>query len=54
MEGDSKKGRALGALDRLQTSLRERKVDFRRWERDLKAERRAAAQAALIEARRDK
>ena len=44
MEGNSKKGRALGALDRLQTSLRERKVDFRRWERDLKAERRAAAQ----------
>lgn len=33
----------LGALDRLQRSLRERKVDVAQWERDLKAERRAAA-----------
>ena len=31
----------LGALDRLQRSLRERKVDGAQWERDLKAERRA-------------
>ena len=43
MEGNSGNREALGALDRLQTSLRERKVDVRRWERDLKAERRAAA-----------
>ncbi len=34
---------ALGALDRLQASLRERGVDLARWERDLKVERRAAA-----------
>ena len=34
---------ALDALDRLQSSLRERKVDTAQWARDLKAERRAAA-----------
>lgn len=34
---------ALDALDRLQSSLRERKVDTTQWARDLKAERRAAA-----------
>ena len=33
----------LGALDRLQRSLRERKVDVAQWGRALKAERRAAA-----------
>ena len=43
MEGDPGNGAALGALDRLQTSLRERKVDLKQWARDLKAERRAAA-----------
>lgn len=36
-------GASLGALDRLQTSLRERRVDVKRWARDSKAERRAAA-----------
>ncbi len=34
---------ALDTLDRLQTSLRERKVDTAQWARDLKAERCAAA-----------
>ncbi len=43
MEGGSENGAALGALDRLQTSLRERKVDVTEWARDLKTERRAAA-----------
>ena len=43
MEGDPGNGAALGALDRLQTSLRERKVDLKQWARDLKAERRADA-----------
>ena len=35
---------ALGALDRLQASVRSRNIDVGRWARDLKAERRAAAQ----------
>ncbi len=43
MEEDRGNGAALGALDRLQTFLRERKVDVARWARDLKAERRSAA-----------
>ena len=43
MEGGSESGAALGALDRLQTSLRERKVDVTEWARDLKTERRASA-----------
>ena len=43
MEGGPDNGAALGALDRLQTSLRERKVDVTEWARDLKTERRAAA-----------
>ncbi len=43
MEEGSENGAALGALDRLQTSLRERKVDVTRWARDLKTERRASA-----------
>lgn len=34
---------ALDALDRLQSSLRERKVDTAQWAKDVKAERRAAA-----------
>ena len=34
---------ARGALDRLQGSLRSRKVNLARWERDVKAERRATA-----------
>ena len=37
------KGTALSALDRLQASLRERKVDLTRWAQELKDERRAAA-----------
>ena len=36
-------GAARGALDRLQGSLRSRKVDLAQWERDVKAERRATA-----------
>ena len=44
MEGGPGNGSALSALDRLQTSLRERKIDVKQWARDLKAERRAAAQ----------
>ena len=43
MEGDPGNCAILDALDRLQTSLRERKVDFTQWARDLKAERRTAA-----------
>ena len=35
---------ALSALDQLQASLRLRKVNFARWERDLKVERRATSQ----------
>ena len=42
-EGEPDNGPPLGALDRLQRSLRERKVDVTQWTRDLKAERRAAA-----------
>lgn len=42
-EGEPGNATTLGALDRLQRSLRERKVDVAQWERDLKAERRAAA-----------
>lgn len=42
-EGNSGNNTALGALDQLQNSVRERNVDVSRWERDLKAERRAAA-----------
>ena len=32
---------ALDALDRLQGSVRARKIDLRRWERDVEAERRS-------------
>ncbi|MCY4584819.1 MAG: ribbon-helix-helix protein, CopG family [Bryobacterales bacterium] len=42
-EGGPGKGAVLGALDRLQASLRDRKVDVTRWSRDLKNERRAAS-----------
>lgn len=42
-EGEAGNATTLGALDRLQRALRERKVDVARWTRDLKAERRAAA-----------
>ena len=35
---------ALGALDRLQTSVGKRKVDLTRWAVDVRAERRAAAE----------
>ena len=33
---------ALDALDRLQASVRARRIDLRRWERDVQAERLAA------------
>lgn len=43
--GDAKgNDSALDALDRLQISLRERKVDLQRWARDLQDERRAVAE----------
>lgn len=42
-EGGPGEGAALGALDRLQASLRDRKIDVTRWSRDLKNERRAAS-----------
>ncbi len=51
MERESGKDATLGALDRLQTSLRERKVDVTRWALDLKAERRAAARRLDSKAR---
>ena len=41
--GEPGEGASLGTLDRLQASLRERKVDILQWARDQKAERRAAA-----------
>ena len=41
-EGEPGSATTLGALDRLQRSLRERQVDVARWARDLEAERRAA------------
>ena len=41
--GDRDNGAALSALDRLQASLRGRRVDLAQWERDSKAERRASA-----------
>ena len=50
-EGGPGKGAALGALDRLQASLCERKVDVTRWARDLKAERRAAARRLPLKPR---
>ena len=43
IDGSLGDGVALGALDRLQASLRSRKVNLAQWERDLKAERRATA-----------
>ena len=42
-DGSPGDGAVLGALDRLQASLRSRRVDLAQWERDLKAERRATA-----------
>jgi len=36
-------GTTVSALDRLQASLRERKVDITRWAQELKDERRSAA-----------
>lgn len=44
IDGGGGDGAAVGALDRLQASLRSRKVNLVQWERDLKAERRATAQ----------
>ena len=41
--GDPGDDAALSALDRLQASLRARRVDLAQWERDSKAERRASA-----------
>ncbi len=43
IDGISGDGAALGTLDRLQASLRARRVNLAQWERDLKAERRATA-----------
>ena len=43
IDGGGGDGAAVGALDRLQASLRLRKVNLAQWERDLKAERRATA-----------
>ena len=43
IDGEGGDGAALSALDRLQASLRLRKVNLAQWERDLKAERRATA-----------
>ena len=43
LDGIPGDGAALGALDRLQASLRARRVSLAQWERDLKAERRAIA-----------
>ncbi len=42
---------ALDALDRLQASLRSRKVDLARWERQVKTERRAVARRIASETR---
>ena len=42
---------ALAALDRLQASLRSRKVDLARWEQDVKTERRAAARRLACDPR---
>ncbi|GEM_PF-4305532 len=44
IDGGCGDGAAVSALDRLQASLRSRKVNLVQWERDLKAERRATAQ----------
>ena len=41
--GDLGDAAALSALDRLQASLRARRVDLAQWERDSEAERRASA-----------
>ena len=43
IDGSPGDGTALGTLDRLQASLRLRKVNLAQWERDLKAERHATA-----------
>ena len=51
MERVPGKDTALGALDRLQTSLRERKVDVTQWERTLRTERRAAGRRLHSKAR---
>lgn len=42
-EDAQRKRTALRALDKLQASLRERKVDVTRWAQELKDERQAAA-----------
>ncbi len=43
MGGNPGDGATLKALDRLQATVRTRKVNLARWERDLKVERRATA-----------
>ena len=43
VDGSPGDGAAWGALDQLQASLRSRRVNLVRWERDLKAERRETA-----------
>lgn len=48
---DPDDGAALSALDRLQASLRARRVDLAQWERDSEAERRASARRLPSEPR---
>ncbi len=43
LDGSPCDGAVLGALDRLQASLRLRRVSFAQWEQDVKTERRATA-----------
>lgn len=43
IDGSPGNGAVLGALDRLQASLRTRRVNHAQWERDVKVERRATA-----------
>lgn len=50
-EGGPGEDAALGALDRLQASLRDRKIDVTRWSRDLKNERRAASRRLPLKPR---
>lgn len=49
--GDPDDDAALSALDRLQASLRARRVDLAQWERDSEAERRASARRLPSEPR---
>ena len=49
--GDPGDDAALSALDRLQASLRARRVDLAQWERDSEVERRASARRLPSEPR---